>query len=370
MSTRFHFSWLLVFAVSIYSAQVYAISEGQYFNADVPVRSQSELERKSAAELGLLDVLVRMSGSEAVRVNDEVLSRSTKAIRFVEQFQYAELSDENLLAQGYQFILQFTFSERFVKQTLSHSGQKFWSVNRPSVLVWLVEDSAEFGKQFLSEESSPELFRGLYEGANYRGLNLSFPLLDFQDQTALNPRQVWDLDEVAIAEASLRYSADAVLVGNVTLTSSGLRLSNWQYFHAQRSRVLDLRAESERNLGYQAVGQLADALAAKYALLPGEQDSGYYSLFIENVRSFADYRGLVKVFEQLDNVTEVRMDEVQYERIRLRLQSDGTLDQLLDILALNTSLNLVDDISSNTLPAWQRRPLGSMANPLRYRWSR
>ena len=341
-----------------------------FFKVEVPVQSQSREARVAAAEIGLMEVLVRTSGTEDVRANGTLIAQSSRAINFVEQFQYKELSDPALEEEGFQSSLELRFSQSSVRGLLREANAKFWPINRPTVLVWLVEDSVEYGKQFIGFDQVNELVRGLESGANYRGLPLSFPLLDFQDQIAITPDQLWNLDEEAIRAASQRYTVPIILVGKVTSTSSGQTWSNWELFHDDKYDVFDLRSESLLDLGKAAVNPVADYLANRYARDLSSSVSGYVYMQINNVKNFADYNALRSALTSLESVRHLALDRIESQTVNLRVQTDANTDQFISLLGLDSQFKMNLGIDQDNLPAWERVPLGGEANPLLYTWSR
>ena len=339
------------------------------FIAEVPVESQDIRTRSSAAELGLLDVLVRVSGSENLRYDDNILARTSNAVRYIEQFEYRGASDEQR-ENGFDNVLRMQFSERLVKRLLSEAGHKFWSTNRPSVLIWLVEDSLAHGKQMVGEAHDSELVTGLLKGARYRGIPLTFPLMDFQDQVALGVQRLWDLDESAILEASDRYQPEVILVGKYTTTSAGQLWSNWQFFYNNASRVYDLRGEEQTLVGEEAIAPVADFLANMFAVHLSADDTDYYFAQVSNIRSFADYRGVIDALESVDAIADVRLDTAVDDVLSLRFKSEANISQITGLLSLNKQLTATTPLNQNSIPAWQRLLLGSSENPLHYSWSR
>lgn len=343
-------------------------AQADYFSAEVPVESQSRSEQRKAAKSGLLDVLVRVSGSEAVLDNPVIAQRSSSALSLVTQFQYEDVDQEELSGQGFEHILRLSFSSRLVRQLLASADLPVWSVNRPKTLVWLVEDSFELGKRMMPFDETNPMIQGIQRAAAYRGLPLTFPLLDFDDQIALGAERLWNLDEASIMDASERYKADAVLVGKYTLMSSGLVLSSWQYFHRDKSRFFDLRSQDPKQLGYDALLPLADHLASLYSYR--SLDSEYFSVSVLNVRNFSDYRELVSMLKSFDTITDVKIDRVIDEQVDLRLKSEASLSQISNQIALARKLVAFESSTTGDVPKWQRAELGSPQNPLLYRLRR
>jgi len=239
---RFHtFTFFSLFLLCIQGVSAESFN---YFGAEVPVESQSRSDQKKAAQEGLMNVLVRISGSEAVRRKSQLVRKAKNALSLVSELQYADLEDRELKDQGFKHLAKFRFSERLVRKLLADAELPVWSVNRPQTLVWLVEDSAASGKQMMPYDKENPLFSGLEEASYYRGMPLVFPLLDLDDQVNLSPSALWALDEKAIVKASARYNAGVILVGKFSVMSSGRVVSSWQYIHAGRTRVYNLRGDT------------------------------------------------------------------------------------------------------------------------------
>ncbi len=317
----------------------------------------------------MLDVLVRVSGSEEVRNNTWVKAKARNALSYVAQFEFGLVEDEALREEGYKHLLQLSYSGRLVRSLLADAQLPVWSLNRPKTLIWLVEDSAEYGKRMLTYDADNPLVKGLAQAINYRGLPVSYPLLDFDDQLALGAERLWALDEAAIMDASERYKADVILVGKYSTTSLGQVLSSWQYFHNNRTRVYDLRAEEASEVGYQAILPLADFLASLYSF-SSSADSEYFSLSVIDVENFADYRGLVSTLNSFDTIKDVKIDRVAHDKIELRLKSEVSLEQVSKQIALARKLFVVQANEHLNTPKWERPELGSQENPLVYRWRR
>ena len=339
-----------------------------YFRADVPVMSQSRADQQRAAKAGLQDVLVRVSGTEETRKNAVIKARVGRALSFVSEFQYTDVERQDWQEQGYKHVLRLSFSNRLVRKLLNEAQLPIWSVNRPKTLLWLVEDSVEHGKRMLAFEPDNELTIGIQQAAEYRGLPLIHPLLDFDDQLSLGAERLWQLDEPAILEASARYNADVVLVGKYSATSVGTVLSSWQYFHANRSRVYEKSSDSPATVGYEAILPLADFLASLYSYRSSDSESIWLS--VTNVTNFADYRGLIDSLAAFDTITDVKVDRVSHHQIDLRLKSEASLEQIANQITLARKLIATQDSDVSQVPEWERAESGSRENPLLYQWQR
>ena len=351
-------------------AAISAQAAPSYFEAGVPVKGQGEQERSAAAQDGLIEVLARMSGEDesVIRSDATVQQRSATALSYVLQFRYADLDDSAALAQGYNALLYLDYSPQVVKEILQSANLPFWPVNRPATLVWLVEDGNS-DKHLVNAASAPEFADALERQSQRLGVPLTFPLLDLQDQYALDADQVWNLDENAIRDASERYHADLILIGKYTQTSSGQYWVNWQLLHGDQSRVWDSRADNFSDTARLGLGPLAHYLAQKYASrLESSADSDSLYLLVHQVDSYGDYRGVLDLVQGLDAVQKVQVDKVLEDVLYLRVKVDVALTQFTNVLALGGHLQAMPAPDNGDTPVWQLPPAGSLDNPLRYRW--
>jgi hypothetical protein len=360
--------WVCVLSSLIFLS-VPSRAQERYFAAEIPVKSQTRNERAAAAESALLEVLVRVSGSEVIRDNRIVFSRKKSALSLVELYQYMELEDPLKQQQGYVASLNLQFSERLVKQLLRDAGACFWSVNRPKTLVWLVEDSVDYGKQLLAYNPDSPAFLALQKEASYRGVPLIFPLMDFEDQTNLGAGLAWALDEEAIRAASSRYQADTIVVGKLTRTSLGELWSNWMYLYANGNRLLDLRSADIAEIGPGVVGPLADTLSQQFAVCSSSEDSDAYFLQVHGIGSFASYRGVVETLESIDAISQLSIDKVEQDTISLRLESEASAEQLERLIRLTRKL-YADASNEPSSLQWGAPSRGSKQNPWHYSWRR
>ncbi len=368
-------SAIIVVVLWVIAGVAVAQPSSQYFRASVPVKTQSSAERKQATEDAFLQVLVRMSGTMAVELEDNILQKLGNAWRYVEQYQYEPLASEALEAEGYRENLILSFSPVAVRRVLDQAQMPFWSVNRPSTLVWLVEDDAELGKQLLNQYSETPVIQALSDAADVRGLPLTFPVLDMEDRLALSAEDVWDVNDEAIMAASERYAADVILVGRYSRTSRGELWSIWQFFHAGATRSYDSRvllAEEgtvDARFGADALFPLADFLSARYAILNRGEVAGRLVLQLGGVTDFSAYRRSLDYLGGLAAVSNLHVAAVRGDTMLLFLESEASVEKLMSTIALGNQMAPWREDRRIEVPQWQQSPEGTLENPLRYRWS-
>lgn len=342
----------------------------KYYEAMVPVKNQSAAERKKAAKAGLAQVVVRVSGDKHLNTSTQSLSVD-KAWSYVQRFSYDVLEDVTLLEQGFKRNLQLNFDPTVIRNLLKDMNANFWPTSRPNTLVWLVEDTVNNRKLVNAEDAESDLFKGIKSAALNRGLPLIYPILDLEDQNNVTADDVWALNEAAIREASVRYQTDVIFVGRLSTTSSGQMRATWQFFHAGQSKFYDSQSANYMEVGKMALNPLADFLAGRYAIsaFQPQQALPGIALWVSNVNSFADYRGLLDYLESQPAFTDVIVEEVSDNLLKLRMQAQVQVNRIENTLSLNNSL-IAEPVSlDSNLPQWQQPSLGSVAAPLRYRWS-
>ncbi len=339
------------------------------FEASVGVRSQSTPERQYAAQRGLQEVLVRMSGSPKVLENAKIQAAVDKAQSYMAQFQYHVNSDKEEYSQGKKQVINIVFSPAAVERVIRQSGQPFWPANRPKTLVWLVEDDPERGRQFVDRNKAEQLIASIEAAGARRGLPLIYPLYDLEDRILVSEDKLWSLDEKAIKQASLRYKSDAVIVGRVSKTSRGQYLAYWEFFHNGTRKAFDSRAANIREIGRRAFDPVADYFAARYSIRPEQNDSPLLVVQISGVEDFADYRKTLSYFESMASISGVTLAAARRDTLLIYLQSDSSLTFFENTLRLDNKLiSEAEKVNINS-PGWQQVPRGTTTNPLQYRWS-
>lgn len=366
MTHHLRLRWLFLrnvcLAVLLSIMSSFAVAQNlTFFTASVPVKSQSASERERAALLGLRQVMVRMSGVTQLDDYPDLPTALNRANRSIEQFHYAQVKDRDGMTQEH---LVMTFSTAAVETALKQAGLPYWPPTRPSILVWLVEDDMAEGKNLVNDISAP-VVEGLLDAAQLRGLPLRFPLLDLEDRLVISAEQLWNLNEAAILEASLRYGADTVLLGRYTRTFSGQWWTTWQFFHQGKGQLYDLRDEDPVAVGQQALTPLADYLAEFYALKSNRDVDGAAPLYVQ-VRPVANFRAYRQTLDSLDRlavVTSLEVAAVTQDSLLLSLQLNGDWNQLLNAISLDNKLRAR---ATQSVEPWMAA--GGVEQPLQLEW--
>ncbi len=317
--------------------------EGLYTVA-IPVSSQSSKVLRSATREGLATVLLRVSGHGEMLADPAIKAAVKDARRYMKQFQYEQVAvarGDTVLDQGdrpiEQLMVLIEFEPKLIEQLLRGAGLPFWSSNRPAVLVWMVVEDGD-GRRFVGAGTDPAIIQAVMANTTRRGLPLTLPALDLEDMVAVSPDELWRLNNHRALAAVERYQASSMLLGRVSQLSNGQWLGRWNYHLAGQRLRFDGDAESIDAYVAAAIDQVADLMAAQYAIAPVDIAEGGLLMRLAGVKDFSDYAQAVSYLEGLAAIHHANVVHIEGDEIILRLTADGLLPQLQQVLARDQRL--------------------------------
>ena len=126
--------------------------------AEVLVTSDSDSQLKMGARAGLLQVLVRVSGTPEVLTSSLIAGSLRNPSAYYYQYSY-ESTDKLLNIDGAPTsarLLRIHFEPSAVARLLRQGVFPVWGSNRPSVLLWIAVSDDE-GRRILGESETVEL---------------------------------------------------------------------------------------------------------------------------------------------------------------------------------------------------------------------
>lgn len=327
------------------------------YEVAVPVENQSDRERSRASSEGLLKLLTRLTGLTYVPRTPEVTEALNNADGYYNEFRFSRverpLAETDPIPPGKpgvsqtvnQLELVIQFDPEPVQALIRTAGLPIWRAQRERVLVWAVVVD-EAGRQIVGAASDLTLVDGLNQRARDRGVPLTLPLLDLEDQLSVDPAAVWGRLSQVIDPASRRYGADVLLLGRITSDAAGGWTSDWEFW--VDGVVVPFDAENADLMihGIDAVDVLADELAARRVVHGGQ--AGQVHLAVSGVRTPADYGALLGYVKSLEFVQNVGVTGMRDGRIWLLVDTPAEPDQLLmtferDRQLYNDQLALLDN---------------------------
>jgi uncharacterized protein len=386
---------LLLSLVCLLAGGVNAGQKVDIYKADVLVKNQAESERNAAARASFGELVVRVSGQRSALDHPVIRQALPKAQNYLFGFTYKSTAEK--ITEGDKsfpaLALQLTYEPRAIDQLLREARLPLWPAVRPKVLVWLVY------KDTTGLHQVPQALdlQAMNAQAGYRGLPLTFPKLDLEDSLSVTAEDLWAVDLAKIKAASLRYKADAILVGRYTPTSlgpipapaamqsasldaepsadgesasmevsssitvpvatetveniapaSGPWIGDWQLIHGDNQQSFADETPEVAGLFASAIDRFADYFANQYAITPTNQGPMPIVLRIGNITSFGAFKQVQRYLDELAMVQRTDVISVNAEGLLVRLITEGDVKLLMSTLALGRRLAPVQSASLTT----------------------
>ncbi|PSU43814.1 DUF2066 domain-containing protein [Photobacterium frigidiphilum] len=307
---RFAFLFLALLALPVKAATVTNLYQTQVVLPDTDKQSE-----KQAQAQGLEQVLIKVSGQSAIANNEVIRKAMTNSRPYISQFGYGNLNGERTL--------ELTFNGGQIRDLLTKANATLWNEQRPTILVWLVEESNR-EREILWDQSGNSLQPQMNLAADKRGLPVIMPIGDFDDVTALSIPDLWGGFVQPIAEASQRYNPDAVLVVRARKQADDNVNLSWQLFPQKPDQIVNSqKAPAEGRVSGTAakattdmMNKIADELAAKYAVQLGGASDGAFAIQVGNVKTTEDFFTLERMLTNLTSVASVNANRLQGDSVQ------------------------------------------------------
>ena len=237
-------------------------------------------------------------------------------------------------------------------------------------MVWIVQEKG-FERELLSSTSNSSIISVINDFSQLRGLPVVMPMMDLTDLSALSTTDVWGRFSDPLAQASMRYLAEAVVVFRVSdsslLSPTDKNVNcqgqcQTQSFALDWSLMTDLKnkqtqVHSEHYQGddvllllNQALADITDVIYQKYALLSSNSNELYID--VVNIDSLNKLIEVTDFLEELSAVESVQLVSAKGESRRFKLSLIGSPEALVESLQLSKLLNHITnplDTSDNPL---------------------
>ncbi|MFK8051965.1 MAG: DUF2066 domain-containing protein [Woeseiaceae bacterium] len=331
--------WLkLMLAISMapLAMNASAVSLPDLYTAEVAYDDSRRNGRSIAYRLALREVLQRISPAPASIDVDSALGP-------INQYVLG-------WREGGAGRLWVSFDGVTMTSKLRDAGYAVWGSDRPLTLIWLAMDAPSGSRELVSAEAvrmqsetsttpmvlSPvvdvaeQLRKALAAATTRRGVPLSFPLMDENDQAAVSESDVWGgFDDVVLA-ASRRYGTGSVLMAKAN--SANPDRIRWTWLFAGDRREFTGSID-------QAAARVASLLMQEFASSPdASADVRIRIDGIDGTEGFArisQYLGAQSLIEQAD-VIAMRGDSAVFEvdslttRARLGQMLEGSMLERID----------------------------------------
>ncbi len=348
---------LLLPLLALLSAALEAVEVDNLYAAQMPVKSQTRIERLEVYPGAMSQVIVKLTGDTGAPRLPQLRGTIARARQLVQQFNYAKLPEEGtelLREEGYQRLLAVQFDAKAVNQALVAAGVPVWGKTRPLVLVWLaVEDRG--ARYLLGAGRAVELESQLLTAGERRGLPLILPLLDLEEQSQISFADVWGDFSRPLWQAAERYAADALLVGRL-FRDEGAWQVRWtlhqkgdQQSRSGRSQRWRVEGASQAELLNRGIDEAATEIAHRFAQILSVAGDHEIALRVDEINTLSAYARTLRYLQSLDQVVSVQVEEVEGREVAFRLALRGEPKGLQRTIALGSVLSVVESVVDKEL---------------------
>lgn len=291
------------------------------YQVAVPVASQSVADRDAAAGLALTEVLQRVSGRAALPDSTRLRLAVSQPDRYYDQFRYQRNSFDGSTQ------LRVDFSAPAVNDLSKALELPLWWANRPRVMLWSLDQS---GRVIGAEDA--EFGMALQQRARQRGVPLVLPVADEAGAFDVSENAVRRADLSSLAAYSSSYGAEVIAAGKLT-GSPGNLSGRWVVELAGSDRTLSVRGADASQLGAALADELADLLAAQFAVVGGA--AGELQVVVAGVNDPRQYAQLLRYLGALAFVDDTFVRSLAQGRLTLALRTQASQDKLLQLLAVD-----------------------------------
>ena len=273
------------------------------YEAEVPVNSQGDAERRNAISRALASVLAKLSGDRNVVNRPGVGAEVRNAERYVDSYDYRQ--DRGTSPTGaptFRTTVVVRFKDDEVDSLMSVLGVPVWPQPRPKPVVWLAIDDGSGPR--LVGLAQTNAARPLLDRAVERGFQLGLPSGSAAEQALVGA--IGRQDTAAVARASARYRPPMQLIGKLYRAKGADAGWTADWVFVDDGRVLSKWSSSDvdarRAMAAGADGA-AEALTKRYAKAPSSGPPGTYRVVFSGIDSTDDF---LRLSAALQGMTVVR----------------------------------------------------------------
>lgn len=334
ISKRIIWAFICCCLPMLLQAQTVVVPE--LYRAEVLVPDNSAESQNEAFRQGLIQVLVRLSGSRAIEHMPESEAILAKAPRYALGYSYnrVEASEE----EEAKLTIRIEFDGPALERVLHKAGLPVWAAKRPSVLVWLAVEQGR-KRSILAEDSESQAVQHLQQGARERGIPLILPLMDLEDRRHVEFGDIRAGFFDTLSQAAQRYNTDMMLIGWLKKARSGDWVVTWTVQRGNTSsrwREDSLPLEEAVRSGVEG---LADIMASRYAFsATPDSQLNEYVVAIGQLMSLEHYAAVLNMLQGMIFIEHVTPAYIAADQAAFKVLMRGPLAELEKSLMLSNRL--------------------------------
>jgi uncharacterized protein len=299
------------------------------YRVTVPPDPAAPNQREAAIQAAMARLLIRVTGSRNAPLDPTLQPLIGGAESLMTSY--------GLDLQGRNATVAFNGSR--LERAVRDLGMRFWGGERPLTLLWVAVDDGVGGRTLLGANETAELGAvispqmtellaavraEIVAAADERGLPIAWPLLDAEDLSRVSFLDVWGRFEEVVLAASVRYRADAVLIGRVRPGTFGNEVE-WLFVNGIERQQLPVAAIRD------GLDAAADRFAGELGTVGG---LNLTLLTVRNVSTARDYARVLSYLERQSVLESVDVESLSGGTLSLRVAARGDPTVLERVLAL------------------------------------
>lgn len=317
--------FLFVGCLSMVSLASHAQTVSDLYKVREPVSSQTPQERDQATQRALDTLVLRLTGDAKAAQSPGLAAIRKDPQQIISQFGYDAGPPESL---------QVDFDPASTDRALRQAGLALWGANRPSILGWWLNDSAEGSSLVGDGQASAEPLR---RAAQHRGLPLHLPMGDLNEQIVATAPNLEGDDPAPLHDVSERYGADALLAVHAR-EEGGQWQAKWHLWLGDQREQGSVQGADNAAVADAVLLAVSERLAPRFASKPGASTEQLLEVQGMNLERYAALGHLLEPFAG-------RPVSVDGDRIVYRV--NGNADQLRAQL----SLAKLQEVPASAAPA-------------------
>lgn len=335
------FSLLLALLIAPMS---FAVTVENLYRAEVIlplIKSEKDVIDK-AYGLAVEEVLIKVSGNEEA-VQDVLSLAKKNAPKWVAQHSINDEQDLLELDDGIFSAkkVEVNFYPQLINDFLFEQGLPVWGDNRPSVLLWLIEQRG-FERKAAGVEASSALLNEIAQSATAKGLPIYAPLQDAQDKAALSPSTLWGLFDDPILQASARYQTDVVSVFKVTEVEEGYEGTLLLLLPEEDPMRIYLEAEDQEAMAAKVNQSIASVFSKRYAAVKGSEESSSVLMQVANIANHENLDKVRSYLLGLGIVSDLYLTQIKGDAVVFTLALNGGVEKMVNAINLDQVIAKVD----------------------------
>ena len=269
------FNTLAAGCLALISLAAQAESVSGLYQVREPLQGQGAEARTQATGKALETLVLRLTGDPKAAQSPALAELRKDPQQIINQVGTEAGPPESVLVE---------FDPGSTERALRKAGLALWGNNRPSILGWWLNESAE-GSNLVGDGQSAA--QPLRRAAQHRGLPLRLPLADLQEQLVANAKQVEGNDPKPLREASERYAADALLAVHAQ-EADGKWQGKWQLWVGDQHEQGSAEGADQAALADAVMQAVSSRLAPRYVTRPGASSQQQVQVQGMNLQRYAE----------------------------------------------------------------------------------